>query len=109
MHSKSNNIKFTSYNNENEVVDKLFVSFRSKCQGILETSMRRNYFIVDSIQLMYYKFHDVNFRRGGSYIDSPEFIRKEKVTKNKKNEDDKCFQYSVTVAIIYGEAESHPE
>ena len=33
--------------------------------------------------------------------------KKEK--KNPKNEDDKCFHYVVTVALNYGETESHPE
>ena len=35
--------------------------------------------------------------------------KKEKKTINSKNKDDKCFQYAVTVAINYGEIESHPE
>ena len=35
--------------------------------------------------------------------------KKEKKKKNSKNKDDKCFQYAVTVAINYGEIESHPE
>ena len=37
MHSKSNNIKFTSYNNTNEVVDELFESLFSTYQENLET------------------------------------------------------------------------
>ena len=35
--------------------------------------------------------------------------KKEKTTINPKNEDDKCFQYAVTVALNYEEIESHPE
>ena len=65
MHSTSKNINFTSYNDANEVVDELFQSVRSRYQGNLETSMRRNDFIFDSVQLMYYKCHEVNFRRCG--------------------------------------------
>ena len=53
MHSRSNNIKFTSYNNPNEVVDELFQSLRSKYKGNLETPMRGTDFIFDSVQLMY--------------------------------------------------------
>ena len=71
--------------------------------------MKRNDFIFDSVQLMYYKCHHVNFRRGGSYIDSPDWIKKKKATINPKNTDDKCFQYAATVALNYGEIESHPE
>ena len=41
---------------------------------------------------MYYKFHRVNFIRGGSYTGSPDQIKKKKVTINPKNTDDECFQ-----------------
>ena len=98
-----------SYNEVNEVPDELFDSLRSRYQANFETSMRGSNFISDLVQLMYYKCYKVNFRRGGSYIDSPDSIKKKKVTINPKNEDDKCFQYAVTVALNYGETESQPE
>ena len=103
MHSRSDNIKFTSYNDANEFVDELFESLSSRYPGNLETSMRGGDFIFDSVQLMYYKCHKVNFKRDGSYIDSPYWIQKKKTTIDPKNEDDKCFQYAVTVTINYGE------
>ena len=59
MHSKSNNIKFTPYNNANEVVDEPFESLLSRYQCTLETSMDRSEFIFDSVQLMYYKCYRV--------------------------------------------------
>ena len=52
---------------------------------------------------MYYKCHKVNLKRGGSYIDCPDWIKKKKVTVNAKNTNDKCFQYAATVALIYEE------
>ena len=70
MHSKSNNMKFTFYNDANDVVDELVESLCSRYQDNLETSVRGNDFIFDSIQLIYYKYNKVNFRCGGSYIDS---------------------------------------
>ena len=39
----------------------------------------------------------------GSYINSPDWIKKEKVTINPKNADDKCFQYAATNALNYEE------
>ena len=71
--------------------------------------MKGSDFTFDSVQLMYYKCHKVNFIRGGSYIDSPDWIKKKKATINPKNMDDKCFQYAATVALNYEEIESHPE
>ena len=105
MHSRRNNIKFTYYNDVDEVVDELFDSLRSRYQGNLETSRRGSDFIFDSVQPMHYKCHRVNFRRGGSYIDSPGWIKKKKAKINPKNEDDKCFQYVAMVALNQGETE----
>ena len=70
--------------------------------------MRESEFIFDSVQLMHYKCHRVNFRRDGSYIDSPDWIKKKKATINPQNKDDKCFQYAVTVSLNYGETDSYP-
>ena len=42
---------------------------------------------------MYYKCHKVYLRRGGSYIDSPDWIENEKAAINPKNEEGKCFEY----------------
>ena len=66
MHSRSNNIKFTPYNDVSEVVDELFDSLRSKYHENLEKSMGESDYIFDSVQLMCYKCHKVNFRCGGS-------------------------------------------
>ena len=103
MHSRRDNIKFTSYNEVNDVINKLFDSPCSKYQRNLETSMRGSDFIFDSVQLMCCKFYKVNFRHGGSCIDSLDRLKKKKATINSKNEDAKYFQYAVTVALNYGE------
>ena len=52
--------------------------------------MKGSHFIFDSVKLMYYKCHNVNFKHVGSYIDSLDWIKKKKATINPKNEDDKC-------------------
>ena len=106
MHLKSSNIEFMSYDNANKVVDKLLKSLLLRYQIGLETSMRGSDFIFDSVRLFYYECHKINFQHGGSYIDSPDWIKRKKkksTTINLKNTDDKCFQYAVTVALNYGE------
>ena len=85
MLSKSDNIEFMSYDNTNEVVNELFESVLSRYQIGLETSMRGSNFILDSVQLLYYKYRKINFKRGGSYINSPDWIKKKKATINPKN------------------------
>ena len=76
MYSKSNNIEFMIHDNANEIVNELFESLLSRYQIGLEASMRGSDFIFDSVQLLYYKCHKINFKRGGSYIDSPNWREK---------------------------------
>ena len=71
--------------------------------------MRGSDFLFDSVQLMKYKCHKVNFKRGGSYIDFQDWTKKKKSTINLKNTDDKCFQYAATVALNYKEIKWNPE
>ena len=86
MHLSSGNIKFTPYGDANDVVDELFESLRSKYQLNLEISMRRSDFIFNLVQLMYCKCYRIHFMRGGSYIDSPDWIKRKKTTTiNPKN------------------------
>ena len=107
MQSKSENIKSTSYNDA--TLDELFDSLRLRYQGNLKTSRERSELVFDSVQMMYYKCCKVNFRRCGSYIDSPDWMKKKDATINPKNKDDKCFQYAVTVALNYEEIKWDPE
>ena len=109
MHSKNDNVKFTSYNDINEVVNELFDSLRSKYQITSERLMRGSNFIFGSAQFLHYKCHEVNFRRGGLYNDSSDWVKKKTATVNHKNTDDKCFQYTVTVPLNYKKTESYPE
>ena len=51
----------------------------------------------------------MNLNRGGSYLDTPKWVKNKKATINPKNNDDKCFQYVVTVALNYKQIEIHPE
>ena len=84
MHWKSDNIKFTPCNNINEFVDKLFVTFFSY-QGNLETSIRGIDFIFWSSSGFVLKWHRVNFRRGESFTEYLDWIKKtKKVTINLK-------------------------
>ena len=47
--------------------------------------------------------------RGGSCVESPDWIKKKNATINPINTSDKYFQYAANVALNYGEIESHPE
>ena len=91
MHSKSDNTDFMTYDKAYDVVDELFESLHPRYQTGLETSMRRSDFIFDSVQLLYHKCHKINFKRGGSYIESLYWIKYKETTVNLKIKDDKWF------------------
>ena len=101
MHTKSNNIEIMMGNETDEIIKELFKSHLQKYQEGLEESMKGNEFVFDSVDLLHYKLYKISLNRGGSYIDSPEWLKKKKATVNPKNKDDKCFQYALTVALNY--------
>ena len=66
--------------------------------------MKGSEFVFDYVHLLYYKCHKINLNRGGSYIDSPDWIKNKTGTINLINKKDyKCFQYAVTVALNHKE------
>ena len=64
--------------------------------------MKNSEFVFDYVHLLYYKCHKINQNRGGSYEDSPNWMKHKKPTINPINKkDNKCFQYAVTVTLYY--------
>ena len=56
--------------------------------------------VFDYVYLLYQKCHKINLNCGGTYIDSSDWIKNKKATKNPSNKKDgKWFQYAVTVAL----------
>ena len=100
MHTKIDNIDVIIGNETDEIIEKLFKSLLQRYQKNLEESMRGSDFFYDYVDLLYFKFHRIRLNRGGSYIDSPKFLKNKKATINPKNNDDKCFQYAVTAAAL---------
>ena len=65
--------------------------------------MKGSEFVFDYVQLLYYKCHQVNPNRGGSYIDSPHWIKNKAMINPINKKDKKCFQYTVTVTLNHEE------
>ena len=101
MHSKSDSIEIMISDEADEVIKDLFVSPKNRYQNDLE-SMKGSELVFDYVELLYFKCHKINLNRGGSYIDSLDWIKNIKVTINPINKkDNKCFQYAVTVTLNY--------
>ena len=66
-------------------------------------------FAFESVDLLYYHIHKKSLKRRKSYIKSPQWLTNKTATINPKNKDNKCFQYSITVALNHQNIENHPE
>ena len=92
-----------------EIIKELFDSLKNRYENNLE-SMKDSRFLLDYVQLLYYKCHKMNPNHGGLYKDSPDWIKNRKTTMNLINKkDNKCFQYAVTVALSYEEIKQDPQ
>ena len=109
MHTKSNNVEIMIGSETDEIMEDLFESFLQKYQEGLEESMRESEFVYNSVNVLYYNLNKVSLSRGGSYIDSPKWLKNKKATINPKNKDDKCFQYALTVALNYEKIKKDPQ
>ena len=47
--------------------------------------------------------------RGGSYIESSDWIKNKKATINPKNKDNECFEYAIIAALHHQEIERNPQ
>ena len=110
MYTKSDNVDIMTGVDTNDVVKELFKSTLERYQTGLQESMRRSEFVFDCVNELHYKLHKLALNRGRSYIDSPRGLRNKKATINPQNmNDDRCFQYALTVALSYGKIKNHPE
>ena len=71
--------------------------------------MRGSKFVPYSIDLLLYHLQTIGLNRGGSYIDSPEWLKNKKATINPKNYDDNCFQYALAVVLNHQNIEKTPQ
>ena len=76
MHTKSDNIEIMLSSETDEIIEELFEYFLQKYQEGLEENMRGLKFVLDIADLLYYELHKINLNRGGSYIDSPKWLKK---------------------------------
>ena len=105
----SDNEEIRSGNETDDIIKGLLNSFLNNYQK--EEIILRNgsNFVFESVDLLSYHIHKTSLKRGKSYIKSPEWLINKRATINPKNKDNKCFQYSITVALNHQNIENHPE
>ena len=90
-----------------EVIEELFESFLQRYEQNLQEKMKGSEFEFDGVKFLYYDFNKISLNRGGSYIESPKWLKNKKSTINPKNNDYKCFQYAVTLALNLDKINNH--
>ena len=109
MHTRSDNIEITIGDDNHDITEELFKSFIQKYEENLQNEMRGSDFELDGVNFSYYDFNEISLKRGGSYIDSPKWLKDKKSTINPKNNDDKCFQYAVALAVNFDKIKRDPQ
>ena len=99
MHTKSDNIEITIGDDNDDIIEQLFRSSLQKYEESLQNKMRGSDFEFDGVNFLYNDFNKISLNRGGSYIESPKWLKELKSTINPENKDHKCFQYAVTLAL----------
>ena len=74
MYSKSDNIEFMMGNEKEKIIEDFFDT-KNRYQKNLEESMKRSELVFDCVDLLYYRLHKITLDRGGSYIDSPKWLK----------------------------------
>ena len=109
MCAKSNIVEIMVGIETNEIIKELFKSFLQRYKEGLEELMRGSEIIFDNVDALHYDLNKISLSRGRSYMESPEWLKNEKTTINPKNNEDKCFQYALIVALNYEQIKKNPQ
>ena len=74
MHLETGNIEIMINDKADEVIKEILHFLRNRYQNDLK-SVKGNEIVFDYVQLLYYKRQNINPNCGGSYIDSPEWVK----------------------------------
>ena len=103
IYSASKPVEIFMGSDTENAIDTLFNTILDRIQQAIETSNKRGSgFTHESVALLYYYFQNIDIRRGGSYVLSPDWIVSKKVTINPKNEkDNECLKWSIIGGLNY--------
>ena len=109
MYTRSDNVEKVFGDDNDDIIEQPFESLLKKYEENLQTKMRGSEFEFDGVNFLYYDFNKTSINRGGSYIDSPKWLKNKKSTINPENNDDRCFQYAVTLALNLDRIKKDPQ
>ena len=109
MHTRSVNEEFMNGSDTDENIKELFKSLLQRYQENLQEKMKGSDFAFNRVNYLYYDLNKITISKGGSYIDSPKWLKDKKSTINPKKNDYKCFEYAATLALNLNKINGHPQ
>ena len=109
VYTRSNNAEFMNGSETEEIIESLYRSLLQNYNDNLQEKMKGSDFVFNGINYFYYDFNRVSISKGGSYIDSPKWLKDKKSTVNQKNNDNKCFQYATTLALNFNKIDKNSQ
>ena len=109
MYTRSICEEFMIGSETEELTEKLIMSLLQKYQDNLQNKMKGSDFIFNGVNYLFYDFNRITISKGGSYIESPKWLKYKKCTINQINNDKKCFQYATTIALNFNKIDKHPQ
>ena len=105
----SHNEEIRLGNETDDIIKRLINSFLNNYQKEELVLRNGSDFVFESVNLLSYKVYKTSLKRENSYIKSPEWVANKKSIINPKNANDRCFEYSIDVALHHSEIKSHLE
>ena len=99
VHSKSNNMETMIVNKTDEIIEKVFDSLLQKHQNFLKESLKGSEYAFYSVDVLHDKCYKISLNEGGSYNESPNWLKSQKAIINFNNDGNKQFQYATTVVL----------
>ena len=78
MYTRSDNEEFMNGSGTDEIIKGHFESFLQKYEENLQEKMKGSDFEFDHVNFLYYYLNKISISRGGSYIDSPQWLKNKK-------------------------------
>ena len=85
MYTRSTPEEIMSRSETEEVAENLIMQLLQKYQDNLQNKMKSSDFIVNGVNFLYYDLNRITISKGGSYIESPKWLKDKKCTINQKN------------------------
>ena len=109
MYTRSTPEEIMSGSETEEIMEKLIKSLLQKYQDNLQNKMKGSDLIFNGVNYLFYGLNRITISKGGSYIESPKWVKDKKYTINQKNNGNKCFQYATTLALNFNNIDKHPQ